>query len=184
MLKGTVTVIEWELDLQPPICNQCLSLLMVWFGISIRARCTALCDKACQWPATGQWFSPGPPVSSTNKTDRHDITEILLKAALNTIKQTKSCVIFTNNTPQRTQWDRLNKHNRKPKGQTRDHGNIGHKTQDADKQNIQNTTQHRKLKRLATRPPPKIGGESASVLLFRCIEFPLSKFTLVLSFHK
>jgi hypothetical protein len=34
----------------------------------------------------GQWFSPGPPVSSTNKTDRHDITEILLKVALNTIK--------------------------------------------------------------------------------------------------
>jgi hypothetical protein len=33
-------------------------------------------------------FSPGPPVSSTNKTDRHDIAEILLKVALNTIKQT------------------------------------------------------------------------------------------------
>jgi hypothetical protein len=30
-------------------------------------------------------FFPGPPVSSTNKTDRHDITEILLKVALNTI---------------------------------------------------------------------------------------------------
>jgi hypothetical protein len=29
-------------------------------------------------------FSPGPPVSSTNKTDRQDITEILLKVALNT----------------------------------------------------------------------------------------------------
>ena len=28
---------------------------------------------------------PGPSVSSTNKTDRHDITEILLKVALNTI---------------------------------------------------------------------------------------------------
>jgi hypothetical protein len=28
------------------------------------------------------------PVSSTNKTDRHDITEISLKVALNTIKQT------------------------------------------------------------------------------------------------
>jgi hypothetical protein len=27
------------------------------------------------------------PVSSTNKTDRHDITEILLKVALNTINQ-------------------------------------------------------------------------------------------------
>jgi hypothetical protein len=30
----------------------------------------------------GQWFSSGPPVSSTKKTDRHDITEILLKVAL------------------------------------------------------------------------------------------------------
>ena len=28
------------------------------------------------------------PVSSTNKTDRHDITEILLKVMLNTNKQT------------------------------------------------------------------------------------------------
>jgi hypothetical protein len=37
---------------------------------------------------TGQWFSPGHPVSSTIKTDRHDITEILLKVVLNTIKQT------------------------------------------------------------------------------------------------
>ena len=30
-------------------------------------------------------FFPGTPVSSTNKTDCHDITEILLKMALNTI---------------------------------------------------------------------------------------------------
>jgi hypothetical protein len=28
----------------------------------------------------------GPPVYSTNKIDRHDIPEILLKVALNTIK--------------------------------------------------------------------------------------------------
>jgi hypothetical protein len=28
-------------------------------------------------PATGQWFSLGTPVSSTNKTDCHDINEIL-----------------------------------------------------------------------------------------------------------
>jgi hypothetical protein len=32
-------------------------------------------------------FPPGIPVSSTNKTVRHDIDEILLKVALNTIKQ-------------------------------------------------------------------------------------------------
>jgi hypothetical protein len=35
----------------------------------------------------GQWFSLGTPVSSTNKTDRHDITEILLKVALDIINQ-------------------------------------------------------------------------------------------------
>ena len=46
---------------------------------------TTLCDKVCQRLATGQWFSPGTSVSSTNKTDRHDITEILLKVTLNTI---------------------------------------------------------------------------------------------------
>ena len=36
-----------------------------------------------------RWFSPGTPVSSTNKTDRYDITEILLKVALSTINQNK-----------------------------------------------------------------------------------------------
>ena len=72
------------------LCNQCLSPLMLWGRISIRARCTTLCDKVCQWIATGRWFSPGPPVSSINQTDLYDITEILLKVALNTIKQTNS----------------------------------------------------------------------------------------------
>jgi hypothetical protein len=33
-----------------------------------------------------------PPVSFTNKTDRHDIAEILLKVAFNTIKQTKQTI--------------------------------------------------------------------------------------------
>ena len=49
-----------------------------------QARCTytTLCDKVCLTLVAGQWFSL---VSSTNKTDRHNITEILLKAALNTI---------------------------------------------------------------------------------------------------
>jgi hypothetical protein len=36
----------------------------------------------------GRWFSLGPPVSSTSKTDLHNITELLLKVALNTINQT------------------------------------------------------------------------------------------------
>jgi hypothetical protein len=36
----------------------------------------------------GQWFSPGTPVSSTNKSDSHNITEILMKVTLNTITLT------------------------------------------------------------------------------------------------
>ena len=35
--------------------------------------------------ATGRLFSPGTPISFTNKIDLHDTTEILLKVALNTI---------------------------------------------------------------------------------------------------
>jgi hypothetical protein len=35
-----------------------------------------------------QWFSPGILHSSTNKTNCHDIAEILLKVALNTITLT------------------------------------------------------------------------------------------------
>jgi hypothetical protein len=37
--------------------------------------------------AHGLWFSPGTPASSTTKTGRHDIAEILLKVALNTKNQ-------------------------------------------------------------------------------------------------
>ena len=66
--------------------NQCLSSLTLWVRIPLR-RCvldTTLCDKVYQWHAAGRWFSPSTPVSSF----RHDIAEILLKVALNTINQT------------------------------------------------------------------------------------------------
>jgi hypothetical protein len=39
---------------------------------------TTICDKVCQLLATGRWFTQGPPASSINITDRHDIAEILL----------------------------------------------------------------------------------------------------------
>ena len=62
---------------------------------------TTLCDKIGQWLAIGRWFSPGTPVSSTNKTDRHDITEILLTVALNTINQpTDRCSLFVHGATQ------------------------------------------------------------------------------------
>ena len=41
---------------------------------------TTLCDKVCQVSV----FFPGTPVTSTNKTDRRNIAEILLKVGLNT----------------------------------------------------------------------------------------------------
>jgi hypothetical protein len=47
-------------------------------------------NKVCQWLPAGWWFSPDTSVSSTNKTDRHNKTEILLKVALNTINQLNS----------------------------------------------------------------------------------------------
>ena len=43
---------------------------------------------------TGQWFSSATPVPSTNKTDCHDITDIVLKVALNTINQPTNKYVF------------------------------------------------------------------------------------------
>jgi WD40 repeat protein len=40
--------------------------------------------------AHGRWFSLGTLASSTTKTGRHDIAEILLKVGLNTKNQIKS----------------------------------------------------------------------------------------------
>ena len=45
-------------------------------------RLAAASDKVYQLLAQGRWFSPGTPSSSTTKTGRHDIAEILLKVAL------------------------------------------------------------------------------------------------------
>ena len=54
-----------------------------------QARCTRyniryVTEFVNDFSATCRWFSQCTPVFSTNKTDRHDITEILLKVALNT----------------------------------------------------------------------------------------------------
>jgi len=44
----------------------------------------------------GRWFSPGTPASSSPKTGRHDIAEILLKVALNTINQSIKAFMMIN----------------------------------------------------------------------------------------
>jgi hypothetical protein len=48
---------------------------------------TAASDTVYQLLAHGRWFSPGTSASSTTKTGRHEIAEILLKVALNTTNQ-------------------------------------------------------------------------------------------------
>ena len=49
-------------------------------------RLAAASDKVYQLLAHGRRFSPGTLASSTTKTGRHDIAEILLKVALNNKK--------------------------------------------------------------------------------------------------
>jgi len=59
-----------------------------------RTRLTAASNKVYQLLAQGRWFSSGTPSSSTTKTGRHDIAEILLKVALNTKNSKNSNIIL------------------------------------------------------------------------------------------
>jgi hypothetical protein len=89
-LGDVVVVIVWLLDLQLPVQS-----------VPIATKVASL-NPAHDWVYSKQHyvimfvsdlrqFSLGTSVSSTNKTDCHDVTEILLKVALNTINlnQTK-----------------------------------------------------------------------------------------------
>ena len=53
-------------------------------------RLAAASDKVYQLLVHGRWFSPDTPASSTTKTGRHNIAEILLKVALNTKNQNQN----------------------------------------------------------------------------------------------
>jgi hypothetical protein len=59
-------------------CTTRASLLQIWGGFAP----TAVSNKLYQLFVHGRWFSPGTPTSTT-KTGRHDIAEILLKVAVN-----------------------------------------------------------------------------------------------------
>jgi len=66
-----------------------LSPLTLWVRITIIQGVldTTLCDKVCQWLATGRGFTP---VSSTNKTYSHDITETTVNHVDNIARETFS----------------------------------------------------------------------------------------------
>ena len=95
LIEKEVTLWSWSYGswLSNYLYNQCLSQLMLWVRTPLMRGVldTTLYETDCKWLATGRWFSPGTRVSSSNKTDHHDIqvTEILLKVAWNTINQTK-----------------------------------------------------------------------------------------------
>jgi hypothetical protein len=73
-----------------------LSLIRRGFApsfVNYKKACSGLAaasDKVYQLLVQCWWFSPGTPASSTTKTGRHDIAEILLKVALNTKNQIRS----------------------------------------------------------------------------------------------
>jgi hypothetical protein len=61
-------------------------------------RLAAASDKVYQLLAHGWWFSSSTPASSTTKTGRHDIAEILLKVALKHQKSNQIKLLINNNS--------------------------------------------------------------------------------------
>jgi hypothetical protein len=63
------------------------------YRIPLMARCTRYNSmwEICQWLVAGRWFSP---VSSTNKTARHDITEIIFESG----EYPNECFTFISST--------------------------------------------------------------------------------------
>jgi hypothetical protein len=53
----------------------------------MQTRLAAASENIYQLLVHGRWFSPGTLASSTTKTGRHDIAEILLKVASNIINK-------------------------------------------------------------------------------------------------
>ena len=88
-------VAQWVRSLDLTTHHTSLSPIRRGFApgfVTYKNRCTRLAaasDKVYQLLAHGRWFSSGSPASSTTKTGRHDITEILLKVALKRQKSFK-----------------------------------------------------------------------------------------------
>ena len=83
----------WSASLQIHICVANLDHLPLLVSRGL----ACMCDQVCPWLAAGRWFSPDTLVSSINKTDHHDITEILWKVALNTIILLPICNVLHKN---------------------------------------------------------------------------------------
>ena len=83
-MRGAVII--WQLDLQLPMQSMPITIKVVSSN-PVHGEVYLIQHYVIKnfSDTAGQWFSTGTPVSSTNKTDRHDIIEILMKVVLNTI---------------------------------------------------------------------------------------------------
>jgi hypothetical protein len=76
------------------LCNQCQSPLMFWVRIPFMASCTRF---NIMWTSLSVMYDRWMVVSgysSTNKTDRHNIIEKLLKVVINTLTLTLTLLSF------------------------------------------------------------------------------------------
>jgi len=77
---AVVVMILWQLDLQLPMQSVYITTKVVssnpMHGVVYSNKSFVM--KLVSDLLLFLWFSPGTPASSTNKTDRQDITEILL----------------------------------------------------------------------------------------------------------
>jgi len=70
-------MIVWQLDLPLSVQSEHITTKIVSF-IPNHGE-VYIMGEICLSLVANQWFSPGTPVSFTNKTDRQNIPEILLK---------------------------------------------------------------------------------------------------------
>jgi hypothetical protein len=88
-----VVVVVWQLDSQLPM--QSVTYHHYSCEFETHSGDTTLFDKVWQGLTADRWFTQGTLVSSINKTDRNDITEIFLNVALNTINQTNQAIFIS-----------------------------------------------------------------------------------------
>jgi hypothetical protein len=70
---GSYESLVWPITMSTVFSMSYFQQVMAYF--QEEGKCI-LYEKVCQWTAAGQWSSSCTPVSSTNKTDSHDIAEI------------------------------------------------------------------------------------------------------------
>jgi hypothetical protein len=86
-IGGKARVVQWVrlLDLTAHTSLSPIRRGFVPSFVNYKKGCTRLAaasNKVYQLLAKDRWFSPGTPASSTTKSGRHDIAEILMKVAL------------------------------------------------------------------------------------------------------